>query len=63
MAAIMNKVYGLRTSYDTVKTHYRGLRALDINENTYPSIAVLTLLKKILDLVRLTITRSEDYMN
>ena len=56
-------VRGLRIFHDTVETHYRGLCALDVNENTYSSIVVPTLLEKIPDPVRLMITRGEDYMN
>ena len=56
-------VRGLRIFHDTVETHYRGLCALDINENTYSSIAVPTLLEKIPNPVRLTITRGEDLDN
>ena len=49
--------------HDTVETHYRGLCALDINENTYLSIVVPMLLGKIPNPVRLMITRGENYMN
>ena len=41
----------------------QGLCALDVNENTYLSIVVPTLLEKIPDRVRLMITRGEDYLN
>ncbi len=45
-------VRGLRTLYDTVDTHYRGLSALGIDESTYSGIVVPTLLEKIPDAVR-----------
>ena len=56
-------VRGLRILHDTVETHYRGLCVLKVEENTYSAIAVPTLLEKIPDSVRLTITRGVDYLN
>ena len=55
-------VRGLHTLYDTVETHYRGLSALRVGESAYSGIVVPTLLEKILDPVRLTITRGKDYL-
>ncbi|CAB4002999.1 Hypothetical predicted protein, partial [Paramuricea clavata] len=55
-------VRGLRILHDTVETHYRGLCALKVDENTYSGIVVPTLLEKIPDSVRLTITRGEEYL-
>jgi hypothetical protein len=52
-------VRGLRILHDTVETHYRGLCALKVDENTYSGIVVPTLLEKIPDSVRLTISRGE----
>ncbi|XP_028408229.1 uncharacterized protein LOC114530813 [Dendronephthya gigantea] len=56
-------VRGLRTLYDIVETHYRGLSALGVDENTYSGIVVPILLEKIPDTVRLTITRGKEYLN
>ncbi len=47
---------------NTVETHYRGLSALGVDENTYSGIVVSTLLEKIPDAVRLTITQGKDYL-
>jgi hypothetical protein len=55
-------VRGLRILHDTVETHYRGLYVLKVDENTYSGIVVPTLLEKIPDSVRLTITRGEEYL-
>lgn len=55
-------VCGLRILHETVETHYRGLCALKVDENTYSGIVVPTLLEKIPDSVRLTITRGEEYL-
>ena len=52
----------MRALYDTVETHHRGLSALGVDENTYSGIVVPTLLEKIPDAVRLTITRGKDYL-
>ena len=58
-----NNTGRLRTLYDlVVETHYRGLLALGIDENTYSCIVIPKLLEKMPEGVRLSMTRvSEDY--
>ena len=51
----------LRAFYDKVETHQRTLTALGADEESYPSIVVPSLLEKLPETVRLTITRGEDY--
>ena len=43
----------LRELYDKIETHYRGLKALGIKEESYSSIVVSALMAKIPDAVRL----------
>ena len=52
---------GLRILHNTVETHYR-VCVLKVDENTYSGIVVPTLLEKIPDSVRLTITKGEEYL-
>ena len=52
----------LRTLYDLTETRYRGLTALEIDQETYSCVIVPKLLEKIPAGVRLNMTRgSEDY--
>ena len=51
-----------RTLYDTVETHYRGLVALGVDEETYSSIVVPAILEKLPESLRLTITRGREYL-
>ena len=51
----------LRAFYDKVETHQRTLTALGADEESYSSIVVPSLLEKLPETVRLTITRGEDY--
>ena len=51
----------LRTLLDAVETHYRGLEALGVDEASYSDIVVPSLLRKIPEAVRLTITRGEAH--
>ena len=51
-----------RTLYDTVETHYRGLVALGVDEETYSSIVVPAILEKLPEYLRLTITRGREYL-
>ena len=51
----------LRTLCDTIETHYRGLVALGVDESAYSSIVVPTLLEKLPEAVRLTLTRGEAF--
>ena len=50
----------IRTLYDTVETHYRGLVALGVDEETYSSIVVPAILEKLPESLRLTITRGRE---
>ena len=51
-----------RGLYDFVKTKYRALQALNVDERTYSEIVVPMLLEKIPDSVRLTISRGKQYL-
>ena len=51
----------LRTLCDTIDTHYRGLVALEMDESAHSSIVVPTLLEKLPEAVRLTLTRGEAF--
>ena len=42
--------------FDKIKTHYRGLEALSVDEATYSNIVVPGFFEKIPEVVRLTIT-------
>ena len=53
----------LRTLYDKIECHYRGLVALNVDEMTYTSIVVPALLEKLPESVRLAMTRGEDFKN
>ena len=48
--------------YDTIETHYRGLVALSVDEETYCSIVVRAILEKLPESLRLTITRGQDHL-
>ena len=51
----------LRVLDDTIETHYRGLNALGIDENTYAAIVVPVILQKLPEDIQLTITRGNDH--
>ena len=51
----------LRTMYDCAKTKYRALEALGVDQETYSAIVVPSLLKKLPEQLRLTITWGEDH--
>ena len=51
----------LRALYDKIECHYRGLIALKVDEATYLSIVVPTLLEKLPESVRLTMTRGKNF--
>ena len=53
----------LRKLYDSCETHFRGLKALSENENTYSAVVVPAVLHKLLEAFRLTITRSTDFLS
>ena len=52
----------LRTLYNSVETHHRALGALEVDELSYPSIIVPSILDKLPGTVRLTITRGQDHL-
>ena len=52
----------LRRMYDRCETHYRGLKALGVEENTYASVAVPAVLQRLPDNFRLAITRGEEFL-
>ena len=47
--------------YDIVETHHRGLKALGVDEATYSTIVVPSILEKIPEGIRLSITRGKNY--
>ena len=48
--------------YDDCETHFRALQALKVNENTYSSVVVPSIMQKLPENFRLTITRGEEYL-
>ena len=53
----------LRQLYDSCETHFRGLKALSVNENTYSAVVVPAILHKLPEAFRLTITRGTDFLS
>ena len=54
----------LRKFYDAAETHFRGLKALGVQENVYAGIVVPALIQKLPSAFRLTITRGhQDFMS
>ena len=51
----------LRTMYDFAETKYRASEALGVDQETYSAIVVPSLLEKLPEQLRLTITRGEDH--
>lgn len=51
----------LRALFDIIETHYRGLQALGVDESSFSDIVVPSLLEKIPEAVRLTITRGKAH--
>ena len=52
----------LRKLYDDCETHFRALQALKVNENTYSSMVVPSIMQKLPENFRLTITRGEEFL-
>ena len=53
----------LRRFFDTIESNYRGLQALQVDEQTYAAIVVLSVFEQITrEAVRLTITRGQKYL-
>ena len=57
-----NDTDGLRKFFDTVESNFRGLEALEVNKEVYSEIVVPTILNKLPEVVRLTITRGKDHL-
>ena len=47
----------LRSLHDQIETHYRGLEALDVDQNTYSTIVATMLMEKIPDAIRFNMIR------
>ena len=53
----------LRRFFDTIESNYRGLQALQVDEQTYAAIVVPSVFEQITrEAVRLTITRGQKYL-
>jgi len=52
----------LRRLYDSCETHYRGLLALGVDPRSYESIVVPSIMEKLPESFRLTITRGSDFL-
>ena len=50
----------LRSFYDVAETHFRGLEAMRIDEETYSCIVVPAMLQKLPDEVRINLTRAAN---
>ena len=50
----------LRSLHDQIETHYRGLEALDVDQNTYSTIFVPMLMEKIPDTIRFNMIRGTE---
>ena len=57
-----NDTVRLRKFFDTVETNFRGLEALGVEKETYSEIVVPTVLNKLPEVVRLTITRDKEHL-
>ena len=57
-----NDTERLRKFFDTVESNFRGLEALGVNKEIYSDIMVPTVLNKLPEVIRLTITRDKDHM-
>ena len=56
-----NDIVGLRKFQDTIEVHYRGLRALGVDEETYSAIIVQKIVEKLPKDLHLTIIRGEAF--
>ena len=52
----------LRKLFDECESHFRGLKALGVEENTYSTIVVPAIMKQLPESFRLTITRGEEFL-
>ena len=53
----------LRKLYDSCESHFRGLKALGVDENTFSAVVVPAVLHKLPEAFRLTITRGTDFLS
>ena len=53
----------LRKLYDSCSAHFRGLKALGVDETTFAAVVVPAVLQKLPEAFRLTITRGADFLN
>ena len=53
----------LRKLYDGCGAHFRGLKALGVDETTFAAVVVPAVLQKLPEAFRLTITRGADFLN
>lgn len=53
----------LRKLYDSCGAHFRGLKALGVDETTFAAVVVPAVLQKLPEAFRLTITRGADFLN
>ena len=52
----------LRKLFDDCEAHFWGLQALGVDENTYSSVVVPSMMQKLPENFRLTITRGEEFL-
>ena len=53
----------LRKLYDSCSAHFRGLKALRVDETSFAAVVVPAVLHKLPEAFRLTITRGADFLN
>ena len=53
----------LRKLYDSCSAHFRGLKALGVDETTFAAVVVPAVLQKMPEAFRLTITRGAEFLN
>ena len=52
----------LQTLYDSCEANNRAFKALGVNEDSYSAIVVPTIMEKLAEQFRLTITRGQDFL-
>ena len=53
----------LRKLYDSCSAHFKGLKALGVDETTFTAVVVPAVLQKLPEAFCLTITRGADFLN
>ena len=53
----------LRKLYDSCSAHFRGLKALGVDETTFAAVVVFRRFTKVARSISLTITRGADFLN